>query len=189
MEQYLISKYGETEGKEILKKTNERIKKLLSNFKLTTSEKRTDKLKDVILPRIALYEILQEKGIRKQDAYEVVAEYVQKVICKKTKKQYKTMEKIPGFFAIFKRMFTKVTLNSDFWTSTLKEYKKDCFAVDITKCLWHDACVEAGCPEVCPLFCNCDDENYGGLKKLKFIRKGSLGKGSSVCDFKFEKTK
>lgn len=189
MEKFLTDKYGETNGKDIFRQTNERIEKLLSESKLATSENRRKTLKNTILPRIALYEVLQERGMNKEEAYEVVHDYLLNVVCAKSKKQYKNMEKIPGFFAIFKRMFSKITVNSDLWTSNLKESNKNCFEVDITKCLWHDACNEAGSLEVCRLFCGCDDENYGDLKKIVFLRKGSLGRGNEMCDFKFVKRK
>lgn len=189
MEKYLIEKYGEVEGKEIYKKTQERVTKLVAESKLATSEKRKDTLQNTILPRVALYQVLQERGIKKDDAYEVVHDYLHTVVCVKSIKQYKRMEKIPGFFTLFKKIFAKITLNSDLWTSTLKENSKDSLAINITRCLWHDACVEAGCPEICALFCGCDDENYSELKKMKFERKGSLGRGNDVCDFKFVRAK
>ena len=43
------------------------------------------------------------------------------------------------------------------------------------KCLWHTACVENDCEELCPLFCDVDDITNGGLKKIGFKRtKSSL---------------
>lgn len=53
------------------------------------------------------------------------------------------------------------------------------------KCLWHTACAENGCEELCPLFCDVDDITYGGLKKIGFKRTKTLGYGGNCCDFHF----
>lgn len=73
---------------------------------------------------------------------------------------------------------------SDLWEST-QAHGRDFFDARITKCLWHDACVDAGCPELCPLFCDVDDVNYGGLRKMGFSRTKTLGYGGDCCDFHF----
>lgn len=57
----------------------------------------------------------------------------------------------------------------------------------VKKCLWHTACVENGCEELCPLFCDVDDITYGGLKKIGFKRTKTLGYGGDRCDFHFYK--
>ena len=49
-----------------------------------------------------------------------------------------------------------------------------------------DACVENGCPEPCPLFCDVDDViSYGGPSKMGFSRTQTLGYGGDCCDFHF----
>ena len=45
--------------------------------------------------------------------------------------------------------------------------------------------MENGCPELCPLFCDVDDVNYGGLRKMGFSRTKTLGYGGDCCDFHF----
>lgn len=189
MEKFLTDKYGQSKGKEIFKETNERVEMLLSESKLATSENRKETLKNVIFSKPSLYLVLQERGLDNKEAYNVVYEYLHTVVCVKSKKKYQNMEKIPFFFTIFKKVFIKKMTTSDLWTGNLMKAEKDCFQVDITRCLWHDACIEAGCPEVCKLFCGNDDENFGELKKIKFIRKGTLGKGNEMCDFKFVRNK
>lgn len=189
MEKFLIDKYGESKGKELWGLTNDKVTELMDKTNLATSKDRKDTLKNVIFSKPALYLVLQEKGLSKEEAYDVVYEFLHTVVCVKSKKQYQTIEKIPCFFTIFKKAFIGKMTKSDLWTGSLKYSGKDSFEVDITRCLWHDACNEAGCPEVCKLFCGNDDENFGELRKVKFIRKGTLGKGNEMCDFMFEKRK
>ena len=45
-----------------------------------------------------------------------------------------------------------------------QNYTKDTFDVTIKKCLWHTACVENECENLCRLFCDVDDVTYGELK-------------------------
>ena len=40
----------------------------------------------------------------------------------------------------------------------LQESGKDYYDITIQKCLWHTACVENGCPELCRLFCDAGAE-------------------------------
>ena len=56
--------------------------------------------------------------------------------------------------------------------------------VDMTKCSYHDICVQYGCPELCPCFCDSDDITYANLHpKLFWHRTGTLGRGNACCDF------
>ncbi len=59
--------------------------------------------------------------------------------------------------------------------------------ITIKKCLWHTACVENDCADLCRLFCDVDDVTYGGLKKIGFSRTKTLGYGGDCCDFHFFK--
>ena len=92
------------------------------------------------------------------------------------------MEIVPGFYAIYSKVFLKIMQTTDLQES-VQEHGKDHFNVTITKCLWHTACVENGCEELCRLFCDVDDVTYGGLKKIGFTRTETLGYGGDCCDF------
>lgn len=96
------------------------------------------------------------------------------------------MEKFPGFFYIYRSVFLKIMRTTDLQEST-QEQGKNYYNITITTCLWHEACVEHGCPELCPLFCDVDDVTYGGLKKIGFTRTKTLGYGGDCCDFHFYK--
>ena len=68
------------------------------------------------------------------------------------------MEFVPGFYRIYSYCFLKIMRTSDLWEST-QEHDKTHFSASITKCLWHTACQENGCPELCPLFCGAAAES------------------------------
>ena len=96
------------------------------------------------------------------------------------------MEAVPGFYKIYSSVFLKIMRTTDLQEST-QAHGKDYFDVTIKKCLWHTACVENGCEELCRLFCDVDDVTYGGLKKIGFTRTKTLGYGGDCCDFHFFK--
>ncbi len=71
----------------------------------------------------------------------------------------------------------------------LTENTEKCFQYDITWCVWLELSKKMGIPEACIPNCYADDyaypsyfQNYG----IKYSRKGTLAKGSSSCDTRFE---
>ena len=94
------------------------------------------------------------------------------------------MEKVPCFYFLYSNIFLKVVRKTDLWESTQK-HGKDYFDVTMKKCLWHTACVENDCAELCHFFCDVDNVTYGNLKKLGFSRTKTLGYGGDCCDFHF----
>ena len=95
---------------------------------------------------------------------------------------------VPGFYGIYSKVFFNYMRKTDLQEST-QTHGKDYFDVTITNCLWHTACVENGCAELCRLFCDVDDVSYGGLRKMGFSRTKTLGYGGDCCDFHFFKKK
>lgn len=148
----------------------------------TNSQLKT--LTQTILPRLALYKALVEALPSPEEARAHMRAYMTDVVAAQKHASTARMEKIPGFFWIYKQAFLNVMRTSDLWEST-QTHGKDFFDADITRCLWHDACVENGCPELCPLFCDVDDVNYGNLSKLGFSHTKTLGYGGDCCDFHF----
>ena len=125
-----------------------------------TKDKTENQMKTLIqtiLPRIALYKVLLNEEFSKEDVYQ-----------------------------IYSFIFLKIMRTTDLQENT-QSYGKDHYDVTITKCLWHTACKENGCEELCHLFCDVDDVTYGGLKKIGFTRTKTLGYGGDCCNFHFFK--
>lgn len=148
------------------------------------SKDQMETLSQTILPRVALYKALGEKIDEPARATKLMRSYMMDVVAAQKHAETAKMQVVPGFFAIYKCVFMRIMQTSDLWVST-QSADKDHFDARITKCLWHDACVENGCPELCPLFCDVDDVNYGGLRKMGFSRTQTLGYGGNCCDFHF----
>lgn len=180
---FLISEFGIEKGVELFKKQDETLNNLISNIKGKT-ENQMKMLIGTILPRIALYKSLSEAGFSHDGATECVRKYMIDIVAAKKHASTAKMEIFPGFYSIYSRVFLKIMRTTDLQESTQK-FGRDYYDIMITKCLWHTACKENGCEELCRLFCDVDDVTYGGLKKIGFSRTKTLGYGGDSCDFHF----
>lgn len=156
---------------------------LIANTKNKT-ESQMKTLTQTILPRIALYKALLGDGIPAADAYAYVQKYMPEKVAVKKHKSAAGMEIVPGFYALYSKIFLRMMRKTDLQESTQSHDKKS-FDVTITKCLWHTVCVENGCAELCRLFCAVYDVTYGGLRKIGFTHTQTLGNGDDCCDFHF----
>ena len=120
-----------------------------------------------------------KKGCAVSDRQEKMLDTLIQNTKNKSENQMKTlastakMELVPGFYAIYSNIFLKIMRTTDLQEST-QAYGNDYYDVTIKKCLWHTACVENGCENLCRLFCDVDDVTYGGLKKIGFTRTKKL---------------
>jgi len=180
---FLTEEFGPDKGNALFDMQD----KILSEIIKTTSGKSENQMKTLIqtiLPRIALYKTLLKEGLPKDDVFRYMRKYMVDIVAAEKHSSTAKMEAIPGFYFLYSRIFLKVVRTTDLWEST-QRHDKNSFDVTMKKCLWHTACVENNCPELCPLFCDVDNITYGGLKKLGFSRTKTLGYGGDCCDFHF----
>lgn len=180
---FLIEAFGNDRGDALFGAQDKMLGALIANTK-NKSESQMKTLTQTILPRIALYKALLGDGIPEADAYAYVQKYMLEKVAVKKHKSTARMEIVPGFYALYSKIFLRIMRKTDLQESTQSHDKKS-FDVTITKCLWHTACVENGCAELCRLFCAVDDVTYGGLRKIGFTRTQTLGNGGDCCDFHF----
>ena len=182
---YLIDEFGNEKGFSLLNKQEKILHELIGNIKNKT-ENQMKTLIQTILPRIALYKVLSNEEFSKEEVYHYMQKYMIEKIAAKKHASTAKMELVPGFYSIYSRIFLKIMRTTDLQENEQKQ-GKDYYDVTIKKCLWHTACVENGCEELCRLFCDVDDVTYGGLKKIGFTRTKTLGYGGDCCDFHFFK--
>lgn len=182
---FLIEEFGANNGNELFNKQEIILNELIKNTK-DKSKNQIKTLIQTILPRIALYKALLKNDFSEEDVYKYMRKYmIDKVAIKKHSSTAK-MELIPGFYSIYSKIFLKIMRTTDLQESVQK-HDKDYYDVTIKRCLWHTACIENGCADLCRLFCDVDDVTYGGLKKIGFTRTKTLGYGGDCCDFHFYK--
>ena len=182
---FLFSKLDTEVAQKIFDEQNNILDKIFLNaFNKTKNQLKT--LKNTILPRIALYKALNNYGFSMEDSNNHMKNYMLNYIAKSKHNSMVKMEKVPGFYSLYSKMFLKIMRKTDLQQSKQKHNAKS-FDVTITKCLWHQACVENECPELCRLFCDVDNITYGELNKIGFTRTQTLGYGGDCCDFHFFK--
>lgn len=185
IKRFLVGEFGEQKGLLYFAKQELFLQELINTTK-GKSKSQFKTLTKTILPRIALYRILNNFEQDKNFVLDTMRKYMIDIIAAGKHKSTAKMEKVPGFYHIYKTIFLKIMRTTDLQDS-VQENGKNYYNITITRCLWHDACVEHGCPELCPLFCNVDDVTYGGLHKIGFSRTKTLGYGGDCCDFHFFK--
>lgn len=182
---FLFSELDTEAAQKIFDEQNNILDKIILNaFNKTKNQLKT--LKNTILPRIALYKALNNYGFSMEDSNNHMKNYMLNYIAKSKHNSMVKMEKVPGFYSLYSKIFLKIMRKTDLQQSKQKHDAKS-FDVTITKCLWHQACVENECPELCRLFCDVDNITYGELNKIGFTRTQTLGYGSDCCDFHFFK--
>ena len=181
IKEFLAESFGNDRGGKLFEMQDKALGEIIGNTKGKT-ENQMKTLIQTILPRIALYKSFIAAGLSDDDVYKYMRKYMLEIVAAKKHSSTVKMEIVPGFYAIYSRVFLKIMRTTDLQES-VQEHGKDYFNVTITKCLWNTACVENGCEELCRLFCDVDDVTYGGLKKIGFTRTKTLGYGGDCCDF------
>ena len=182
---FLIKEFGENNGNVVFNMQNKTLNSLIENTKDKT-ENQMKTLTMTILPRIALYKVLKDFDLTKRYIEAYMKKYMLDYVAVKKHKSMVKMERVPDFYKIYSGIFLKIMEKTDLQESN-QTHNSDSFNVTITKCLWHTACVENGCEELCRLFCDAYDVTYGNLKKIGFSRTKTLGYGGDCCDFHFYK--
>ena len=140
-----------------------------------------------LYPCIALYEGLQQAGVKPKDAVKFL-DQVWSLRAIPRARSIQRILKIPGLYRLMPKIFKKVTL-SQFgeeagFKATFYDLGGSRCKFDMTKCLYCDLCKKYGCPELVPCFCHTDDVTSGHMhKKLLWNRTKTLGEGADVCDF------
>ena len=138
-----------------------------------------------IIPSAAIY-LTAKKYIPAEKAYSIIENAA---IKKTTALEHKLagMMKIPGMASLFVQMWDPVSRKifgeSCGFINVFYAKEKNAYRMDIVECPYNRYFTELGCPELTKIFCENDDRMYGNLPGLKFIRTGTLGKGSQKCDF------
>ena len=158
----------------------------LQNAHINETKEKKEHLELQILPGIAAYEILQTV-MPKEEALQTVHGYVEKRAWRLKGIILKLM-RIPGLYkkvpGIFAKQTPKLFGTAAGFAATEIQVTGGVWRIDMTRCPYHDTCVQYGCPELCPSFCDSDDITYDGMHpKLYWHRTKTLGRGDDCCDF------
>lgn len=111
-------------------------------------------MKRQILPGIAAYETLQAV-LPKDEALQTVHSYVEQ-LAKNAHRSLSALLRVPGLYRLFPGVFVKSTRTvfgpAAGFALTELQTGRGIWRIDMTKCPYHDTCVQHGCPELCPCF-------------------------------------
>ncbi len=180
---FLMEEFGADRGNTLFDSQEKTLYALIESERDKSRAQRKT-LAQTILPCIALYKALLQDGSLREDAHRYVQKYMLEKVAAEKHASTARMETVPGFYRLYSGIFLRIMRTSDLWESK-QSCGRNCFDVTIKRCLWHTACAENGCPELCHLFCDADNVTYGGLRKIGFSRTKTLGYGADCCDFHF----
>ena len=146
---FLIEEFGESKANTLFHSQEKTLDTLIENTK-NKSENQMKTLVQTVLPRIALYKTLSKDSLSKEDVYAYMRKYMLDKVAAKKHASTAKMELVPGFYSIYSHIFLKIMRTTDLQES-VQSHTKDSYDVTITKCLWHTACQENGCEELCQI--------------------------------------
>ena len=186
MKAFLIDKLGEQNGSRIWELTQHRLGQLRSEAP-HKSRQQTKVLRNLLLPRIALYQVLLEQNYSKEQALKLLEAHMVIANAIPMRKKYDALDRLPCAYFLFRTGFAKIVRSSDLWDADVDDSDSSEFHVTMHRCFWHDTFAEYGCPEICQFACQCDDLTYSDLHHIDYSRTQTLGTGGTCCDFYFRK--
>jgi len=190
LEEDCEKQFGSDKGKTIYSLTARRYEELCEPADFQGNTEIEYHLTMNLYPTMAYYQTLQEYGLSKEEALAFTRRETVRAATIKKAEQAKTA-KLPFAYLMY-RLFVKSVMKKEFpsegWDIRWVCCDGKEIHFDMTRCIYKDICDAKGCPELCAVFCENDDIAFSGLMpKIRFERKGTLGKGVDCCDFHFIK--
>ena len=141
----------------------------------------------MIFPRAAFY-LQMIQYLPREESLRLIEEAV-RIGVEPDRKRLHTVTKVPFLRPLFFTIFPKVldtlfTEEAGFKTKVFESGHRH-YRVDVLQCPYMKYCELFGCKELTRTFCLSDDRVYGDLCGIAFQRQGTIGRGSTACDFYF----
>lgn len=185
--QEMVSRYGEASSSGLWDQAAMLYEKLRETYKDDPKKVRFHTEKNIFIG-VALYKTLMKE--HPLDAMPIMQAGMKTGGLRAAKTLAKLM-RLPGSKHLFIGLFPFVCKNVYGPASGFQQKfyltEKHSARMDILKCPYCKYCLELGCPELTPLFCENDDYVYGNVSGIRFTRTQTLGKGGDRCDFLMER--
>ena len=182
---YLLRKFESDEIEKVYALAPTKLDEIVKKYTINSSKEKyhTNRLFPQIGMYKALNEVLSTSGTQEFENF--MHEHALKVGAKlNTLVNFPNMNKM--FLSIAKsKVKSKHGVNSGF-TSTFVESEKGELKFTITKCPYLYYCEQEGIKDFTKAFCRSDEDCYGNLEKIQFIRENTLSNGGGLCDFCFK---
>ena len=140
-----------------------------------------------ILPAIAVYRVLLEKGLSKRESFQAVRNSVLET-AKPMKDFFESLGKLPFFFPLFRIMCPLSTMKpfcGTEWKFVWQKNTPSTIEWECHNCIYCNTFKKYGVRELTTIFCESDDIVYGSLKHAQWARTQTMGRGAKYCDFRF----
>jgi hypothetical protein len=145
-------------------------------------------LEENILPGLALYQVLLDKGYEQVDALETVEQLYQ-VVTRSGRRTFELLGRFPVYYQLLRatvRRFMERNFPPEGWQVEWVEVSGEQVAFNMHACFYVDVLGEYGVPELTPVFCGLDDYIYEGVSPhVRWARTGTIGRGDALCDFRY----
>lgn len=140
-------------------------------------------------PVVVLFQLLQEKGLSKQQSLEVLRELIGEVATEFLKFNVPVIQKESYSnkpYAEKLSVLGKVTGRFFNAEAELTLDENDNFKFNVTRCHFANYCRKLNVPELGPLFCSADKRFFDDYQKdIVFFRSKTIAGGDGCCDFTF----
>lgn len=183
----LAKSRGKAKAADLAARMRARYESLYQSHTHITSRPLRTQLTGLILPGLALYQTLLADLWNDHEAALAETEALfHAELFKREQKLIPLLNVLPNPFPLLRPALRQMCRNTYLPGSTeVVEDSPDCFAVNTYRCFTLDALTEAGAPELAPLYCKTDDWLAALLPKVRWLRTGTLARGTDVCDFRW----
>jgi hypothetical protein len=142
----------------------------------------------LVLPGLALYRTLQDRGLEQEEAL-LEVEHVLKSVLRRLLQGVALISGLPGSFSIFRGVTHSVIrlgFPPDGWVFEPVEDNERAIAFDYQRCFYLDVLGSCGAPELTSVFCKADDWLAQALPpQIQWERTQTLAGGGDRCDFRW----
>lgn len=147
-------------------------------------------LDDNILPGLAVYQVLREKGLPQDDALDHVQTLLATMV-QPARRWLQRLGRFPWFFPVFRaliRFEMRVGFPPEGWRTVWIENSAALVAFDMHRCFFLDVLTAYDAPELTPLYCYLDVLLIEGVSPyLSWERTQTLALGGTCCDFRYRR--
>ena len=186
----LTKKFGDVEAALLAGKVQQRCEALFSSRPRFHDRRLQIHMDQIILPVLALYQVLLEKDETSSVAMGIVLEFMDDVARTKASFLIRLLQYFPDPFSMLRRtvrLVNRIAFPSSGWAIEYTVDDDKAIAFNIQGCLFVNVLDAYGVPELAQVFCQFDDA-IGALfpSQIVWRRADTLARGGKYCDFRYE---
>jgi hypothetical protein len=186
----LCTRFGEDDAVSILFEQRNCFAALYADRRIHRNRSLRVHLEEHILPGLALYKVLRQRGIGQYEALSITQVAMEEMTVS-SRARMRWLGKLPFVFDVLRMMIRKVMQDNypaAGWETEWVEVSSGLVAFNIHRCFYHQTLTEYGAPELTATFCALDDFIYKDVwPGVRWARTTTLGRGHALCNFRFER--